>query len=87
LHLELKWLFTDECGVSTARRGLVEAGKGSRSPRIRGLLPLLKSRTSTMSEPTSCCRARGGYCERCDVLVGLDGLHVIGVDRDDGGGW
>jgi transposase len=38
-----------------------------------------------MSEPTSCCRARGGYCERCDVLVGLDGLHVIGVERDDGG--
>ena len=38
-----------------------------------------------MSEPTSCCRVRGGYCERCDVLVGLEGLHVIGVDRDDGG--
>ena len=38
-----------------------------------------------MSEPTSCCRALGGYCERCDVLVGLDGLHVIGVERDDGG--
>ena len=27
----------------------------------------------------------GGYCERCDLLVGLDGLHVIGVERDDGG--
>ena len=38
-----------------------------------------------MSEPTLCCRALGGYCERCDVLVGLEGLHVIGVDRDDGG--
>ena len=38
-----------------------------------------------MSEPTSCCRVRGGYCERCDVLVGLEGLHVIGVDREDGG--
>ena len=38
-----------------------------------------------MSEPTSCCRARGGYCERCDLLVGLDGLHVTAVDRDDGG--
>ena len=32
-----------------------------------------------MSEPTSCCRAKGGYCERCDTLVGLDGLHVIGL--------
>ena len=39
-----------------------------------------------MSEPTLCCRASGGYCDRCDLLVGLDGLHVIGVDRDDGGG-
>ena len=39
-----------------------------------------------MSEPTSCCRARGGYCERCDVLVGLDGLHVTAVERDEGGG-
>ena len=37
-----------------------------------------------MSEPTSCCRALGGYCERCDLLVGLDGLHVTAVDRDDG---
>ena len=27
----------------------------------------------------------GGYCDRCDLLVGLDGLHVTGVDRDDGG--
>lgn len=38
-----------------------------------------------MSEPTSCCLALGGYCERCDQLVGLDGLHVTAVDRDDGG--
>ena len=38
-----------------------------------------------MPEPTLCCRARGGYCARCDLLVGLDGLHVIGVERDDGG--
>lgn len=32
-----------------------------------------------------CCRAAGGYCDRCDLLVGLDALHVSGVDRDDGG--
>jgi hypothetical protein len=38
-----------------------------------------------MPEPTSCCRALGCYCDRCDLLVGLDGLHVVGVDRDDGG--
>jgi putative transposase len=22
-----------------------------------------------------CCRAEGGYCELCDLLVGLPGLH------------
>ena len=38
-----------------------------------------------MTEPTLCCRAAGGYCDRCDLLVGLDGLHVIAVERDDGG--
>ena len=38
-----------------------------------------------MSEPTSWCRALGGYCERCDLLVGLDGPHVSAVDRGDGG--
>ena len=27
-----------------------------------------------------------GYCARCDVLVGLEGLHVLEVVRDDGGG-
>ena len=35
-----------------------------------------------MPEPTLCCRAGGGYCDRCDLLVGLDGLHMIAVERD-----
>ncbi len=39
-----------------------------------------------MPEPTVCCRAASGYCERCDLLVGLAGLHVVAVERDDGGG-
>ena len=38
-----------------------------------------------MPDPTSCCRAGGGYCQRCDLLVGLPGLHVTGVHRDDAG--
>lgn len=38
-----------------------------------------------MSEPMSCCRLCGGYCDRCDVLVDLPGLHVIDVARDAGG--
>ena len=38
-----------------------------------------------MTDPTSCCRVHGGYCQRCDVLVGLVGLHVTGVERTEGG--
>ena len=36
-----------------------------------------------MPEPTLCCSALGGYCDRCDLLVGLDGLRVTGVARDE----
>ena len=35
-----------------------------------------------MSEPTACDRARpcpNRYCDRCDLLVGLDGFHVVEV--------
>ena len=36
-----------------------------------------------MTEPTACCAARvscpTSYCDNCDLLVGLDGLHVIAV--------
>lgn len=43
-----------------------------------------------MSEPTACpdarCHLDWPYCSRCDLLVGLDGLHVLAVDRDDGVG-
>ena len=42
-----------------------------------------------MSEPTGCavrCHHLDCYCDRCDLLVGLPGLHVVGVERDDGGG-
>ncbi len=37
-----------------------------------------------MPEPTLCCRLAGGYCDRCDLLVGLTGLHVTAVERDEG---
>lgn len=33
-----------------------------------------------MTEPTSCCRVDDNYCDRCDLLVGLDGLRVIAVE-------
>jgi transposase len=41
-----------------------------------------------MLEPTACDRARPRsrpcYCDRCDLLVGLDGFHVIDVDQHGG---
>ena len=37
-----------------------------------------------MPEPTTCCARCDAddnpYCENCDRLVGLDGLHVVGVE-------
>ena len=36
-----------------------------------------------MTEPMSCCALRGcslsAYCDNCDLLVGLEGLHVLDV--------
>ena len=36
-----------------------------------------------MSEPTGCCCAATtpSYCDHCDLLVGLEGLHVVDVDK------
>lgn len=41
-----------------------------------------------MSEPIGCCRSASGaapaaYCSRCDLLVGLDGVHVVGARLAD----
>lgn len=38
-----------------------------------------------MCDCISCCRVSGGYCQRCDVLVGLPGLHVVDVVREETG--
>ena len=41
-----------------------------------------------MSEPTTCaarCPHDDAYCDNCDRLVGLPGVHVIGVDRRPAG--
>jgi transposase len=44
-----------------------------------------------VSEGTRCGRARPDrcYCSRCDLLVGLDGFHVVGVEERSGrrGSW
>ena len=38
-----------------------------------------------MAEPTLCCSCADSYCDRCDLLVGVDGLHVTAAERDDRG--
>lgn len=32
-----------------------------------------------MSDPTCCCSASLESCDRCDLLVGLEGFHLMGV--------
>ena len=40
-----------------------------------------------MPEPTLCCPAGPvDYCDRCDLLIDLPGLHVLEVDRGQGDG-
>jgi transposase len=40
-----------------------------------------------LSEPTACaaaCCRPDSYCDRCDLLVGLDGFHVVAVSECEG---
>ena len=48
---------------------------------MSGLQPPLSSRTSTMSHPTCCCSASLDRCDRCDLLVGLEGFHLMSMVR------
>ena len=49
---------------------------------MSGLLPPLSSRTSTMSHPTCYCwPASLDRCDRCDLLVNLEGFHLMSVAR------
>ena len=48
---------------------------------MSGLLPPLSSRTSTMSHPTCCCSVSLDRCDRCDLLVDLEGFHLMSAVR------
>ena len=37
-----------------------------------------------MSHPTCCCSASLDRCDRCDLLVGLEGFHLMSVARTPG---
>ena len=34
-----------------------------------------------MSHPTCCCSVSLDRCDRCDLLVGLEGFHLMSVAR------
>ena len=34
-----------------------------------------------MSHPTCCCSVSLDRCDRCDLLVGLEGFHLMSVTR------
>lgn len=38
-----------------------------------------------MTDPTSSRTTFSNYCDRCDLLLGLDGFHVVGVEQDPAG--
>jgi transposase len=38
-----------------------------------------------MDDPTLCCSAADTYCDRCDVIVGVDGPRVAAAERDERG--
>ena len=48
---------------------------------MSGLQPPLSSRTSAVSHATCCCSVSLGRCDRCDLLVGLEGFHLVSVAR------
>lgn len=45
------------------------------------LQPPPEPRTPAVSYPTCCCSASLDRCDRCDLLVDLDGFHLTGVAR------
>ena len=51
---------------------------------MSGLQPPLSLRTSTMSHPT-CCSVSLDRCDRCDLLVDLEGFHLVSVARRECG--
>ena len=48
---------------------------------MSGLLPPLSSRTPAVSHPTCCCSVSLDRCDRCDLLVDLEGFHLMSVAR------
>ena len=52
---------------------------------MSGLLPPRSSRTQAVSHPACCCSVSLDRCDRRDLLVGLEGFHLVAVARRECG--
>ena len=52
---------------------------------MSGLQPPPSPRTSTISDSTCPWCGSLGRCDRCDLLVGMEGFHLIEVARRESG--
>ena len=52
---------------------------------MSGLLPRCRQGPRALSHPTCFCSVWLGRCDRCDLLVDLDGFHPISVARRECG--
>ena len=50
-----------------------------------GVLPRCRQGPRAVSHPTCCCSVSLGRCDRCDLLVDLEGFHLIAVARRECG--
>lgn len=50
-----------------------------------GLLPAIIKGARAMPHPACCCSALLGRCDRCDLLVDLEGFHLVAVARGECG--
>ena len=48
---------------------------------MSGLLPRCRQGSRVVSHPTCCRSASLDRCDRCDVLVDLEGFHLMSVAR------
>ena len=72
-------LFRVECGWPGVERGLrveVEVPGDERTST-----PAIFKGPRAVSHPTCCCSASLDRCDRCDLLVGLEGFHLMSVAR------
>ena len=52
---------------------------------MSGLLPRCRQGLRAVSHPTCCCSVSLDRCDRCDLLVDLEGFHLVAAARRECG--